>query len=96
MIICGSFYDIDEEFKEIESSNEVQTKLNTHKLTDLRFKPIEENYMGMNDHLKYINNNKINDISNNKGIISNENNIKIIRPKGNKSRKKIYYQIIVL
>ena len=54
---------------------------------------INANYMGMNDHLKYISNNKYNDISNNKGIINNENNIKIIRPKGNKSRKKIYYQI---
>ena len=32
------------------NNNEVQTKLNTHKLTDLRFKPIEENYMGMNDN----------------------------------------------
>ena len=54
---------------------------------------INANYLGMNDHLKYISNNKYNDISNNKGIMSNENNIKIIRPKGNKSRKKIYYQI---
>jgi hypothetical protein len=54
---------------------------------------INANFMGMNDHLKYISNNKYNNLSNNKGIISNENNIKIIRPKGNKSRKKIYYQI---
>ena len=51
------------------------------------------NYIGMNDYLKYINSNKYNDINSNRGIISNDNNIKIIRPKGNKSRKKIYYQI---
>ena len=32
------------------NNNEVQTILNSHKLTDLRFKPIEENYQGMNDN----------------------------------------------
>ena len=32
------------------NNNEVQKILNSHKLTDLRFKPIEENYMGMNDN----------------------------------------------
>ena len=32
------------------NNNEVQTILNSHKLTDLRFKPIEENYMGMNNN----------------------------------------------